>query len=320
MSFVPIKGNRILLLAKYWDWPDFDSKGIKSSSLHLSIHEIRSDLRVGSALWSFNGSVDGRFDIRHLELIKSTENELGITFWAPFDNHWKLFDVSTTETNTSNDFPLIESGRIDFDLKLKSKPEDDENLVILSPDMHILLNVDLENGRHNETIDIHYLDSGGTSFSFITCLSIPVAETEFSPEFAFSADGSTFAVSMEHGGVFVWDIRSKVPLQTYMEFPGPPEYSSQPRRFPHFRSGNLGKEILVFAEYDRDSPSAIIHVIDATSFEMEERLILKNEHGDWSSLFFDPCGGTLYAELHGTIYEWDLQKKEPGPEWWIGEE
>ena len=46
--------------------------------------------------------------------------------------------------------------------------------VIVSPDMHILLNVD---SRYNsETIDIHYLDSGGTNFSFVTRLSIPVAE------------------------------------------------------------------------------------------------------------------------------------------------
>ena len=28
------------------------------------------------------------------------------------------------------------------------------------------------------------------------------------------------------------------------------------------------------------------------------------------SLFFDPSGGTLYAELNGTLYEWDLQKND----------
>ena len=37
------------------------------------------------------------------------------------------------------------------------------------------------------------------------------------------------------------------------------------------------------------------------------------------ALFFDPSGRTLYAELNGTLYEWDVQKNEPGPEWWIGE-
>ena len=113
ISFVPIKDNRILLFAKYCDW------SITESYLHLSIHEIRSDHRVGPALWSFNDSIDDHFNIRDLVLIKSTENTLGITFWAPFDDHWKLFDISTTETDTSNNFPLIESGRIDFDLRFK---------------------------------------------------------------------------------------------------------------------------------------------------------------------------------------------------------
>ena len=51
--------------------------------------------------------------------MKSTKNALGITFAVQFDNHWKLFDISTAETDTSDKFPLIESGRIDFDLKLK---------------------------------------------------------------------------------------------------------------------------------------------------------------------------------------------------------
>ena len=52
---------------------------------------------------------------------------------------------------------------------------------------------------------------------------------------------------------------------------------------------------------------------------MEERLFLKHQNRHFVELFFDPGGGTLYAELDGTIYEWDLWKKEPGPEWWIGE-
>ena len=61
-------------------------------------------------------------------------------------------------------------------------------------------------------------------------------------------------------------------------------------------------------------------MIDATSFETEERLFLKYEGIQVNALFFDPSEGTLYAELSGTIYEWDLRKNEPGPEWWIGEE
>ena len=124
--FIPIKGNRILLFAKYSaeQW-----RRTPEHYLHLSIHEICSDRRVGPALWSFNGSTHGHFDIHDVELIKSTENALGITFWALSDDHWKLFDLSTTETDTLNNFPLIESGKIDFDLKsgLKS-PDDDESL------------------------------------------------------------------------------------------------------------------------------------------------------------------------------------------------
>ena len=112
MSFDRIKGNRILLGAIYFE----------HYYLHLSIHEIHSDHRVGPVLWSFNGSVDGHFNIRDLELVRSTENTLGITVWARFDDHWKLFDISATETDASNKFPLIELGRIDFDLEFKFKP------------------------------------------------------------------------------------------------------------------------------------------------------------------------------------------------------
>jgi hypothetical protein len=64
-------------------------------------------------------------------------------------------------------------------------------------------------------------------------------------------------------------------------------------------------------------------VIDATSFETEEMLELELErlarHKGVGALFFDPSGRTLYAEINGTLYEWDLQKNEHGPEWWIGE-
>jgi hypothetical protein len=69
----------------------------------------------------FNGSLDGHFDNYDLGPIKSTENALGITFAVRFIDHWKLFDISTTDTDASDNCPLIESGRIDFDLKLKSK-------------------------------------------------------------------------------------------------------------------------------------------------------------------------------------------------------
>jgi hypothetical protein len=117
--FVPIKGNQMLLFAEYFE------KINSESYLHLSIHEIRSNNRVSPALWSFNGSVDDHFDIDNLKPLKSTENALGITFGARFDNHWKLFDISTTDTDALDKFPLIESGRIDFDLKLNSRWEHD---------------------------------------------------------------------------------------------------------------------------------------------------------------------------------------------------
>ena len=133
--FVPIKINQILLLADYFDNTPF------RPYLHLSIHEIRSDNRVGSALWSFNGSVDGHFEVIDLGLIKATENALGITFRVRFNNHWRLFDISTTETDASDNFPLIESGKVDFDLKLKSKSVVDKSLG-LSKNFHaVVLNL-----------------------------------------------------------------------------------------------------------------------------------------------------------------------------------
>ena len=91
------------------------------SYLYLSIHEIRSNHRVGPALWSFNGGVASHFDIDDLVPISYTENAMGITFGVQFDDHWKLFDISTTDT--SDNFPLIESGRIDFDIMLYSELE-----------------------------------------------------------------------------------------------------------------------------------------------------------------------------------------------------
>ena len=62
-------------------------------------------------------------------------------------------------------------------------------------------------------------------------------------------------------------------------------------------------------------------MIDATSFEMEERLYIKYENQCLvRALFLDPGEGTLYANVEETIYEWNLRKNEPGPEWWIREE
>ena len=61
-------------------------------------------------------------------------------------------------------------------------------------------------------------------------------------------------------------------------------------------------------------------MIDVTTFETEETLVLNYGDNYVGALFFDPSEGTLYAELNGSIYEWDLRKNEPGPEWWIGEE
>ena len=122
-SFVPIKGNHTLLFAKYIE--------NLVHFLHLSIHEIRSDSRVGPALWSFNSRVPDHWNDSHLELIKSTKNPLAITFMVWFNDHWRLFDISTaTETEASNKFRLkVESGRIDVDLKIKGlKWAHDDNL------------------------------------------------------------------------------------------------------------------------------------------------------------------------------------------------
>ena len=67
-------------------------------------------------------------------------------------------------------------------------------------------------------------------------------------------------------------------------------------------------------------------MINSTSLEMEEILLLNSEelgktgmYKGVGALFFDPSGGTLYAEIDGAIYEWDLQKNKHNPEWWIGE-
>ncbi|EDR04723.1 uncharacterized protein LACBIDRAFT_330322 [Laccaria bicolor S238N-H82] len=327
ISFVPIKGNRILLFAKYLE------KITYKAYLHLSIDEIRADDRVGRALWSFNGSVDGHFNIDDLELIKSTRNPLGITFGVRFDDHCKLFDISTTDTDASDKFPLIESGKVIFALKLTSKSENDKSLVMLSPSGHILLNANLERNRRDETIDIHYSDSGrknNVDFSFITRISLPIAGVpkvlfQESPLLAFSADASRFAIAIGRRRVSVWDVRNKVPLKTFMEDPKSDDHDRHVRHL-QFSSGKLGKEALVFVERDHSSSLEIIHVIDATSFETEEILPLNLEElNDYERyigvglLFFETGGGTLYAELNGILYEWYLRKNNHGPEWWIGE-
>ena len=116
--------------------------------------------------------------------------------------------------------------------------------------MHILLNVDHTAKRDKETIDIHYLDPGGTNFSFVTCISTPHLGRlphVNPPAHAFSANGSKFAMAMACGGVSVLDIRNKVPLRTFME-PFKLAQRGQPHRFLQFSSGNSEKEVLVFLE------------------------------------------------------------------------
>ena len=93
----------MLLFAKYTE-TGYESYR-REPYLHLSIHEIRSDHRVGPALGSFNGTVDRHFDIREWVPIKSTENAFGVTFGLQFIDHWKLFDISTTDTDAFNKFP-----------------------------------------------------------------------------------------------------------------------------------------------------------------------------------------------------------------------
>ena len=126
--------------------------------------------------------------------------------------------------------------------------------VILSPDKRILLNTSVDRFRHNETVDIHYLDSGVTNdmnFSFVSRLSIPIPNVpeklHSGPRLAFSADGSKVAIGMDSGRVSVWDMRSKLPLKTFMEVPKP-SYNDRSVPFLQFSSGKLGKEALVFVE------------------------------------------------------------------------
>ena len=104
-------------------------------------------------------------------------------------------------------------------------------------------------------LDIHYSDSGRTNnmnFSFVTRMSVPIPEspgpwTYRGPFFAFSADGSKFAMVWGRGGGFVWDIRSRVPLKALMEDSKYNHDDVYIRRL-QFSSGKLGKEVLVLLE------------------------------------------------------------------------
>jgi WD40 repeat protein len=91
-------------------------------------------------------------------------------------------------------------------------------------------------------------------FSFVTHMSIPISWVEDLdikiinlryPELAFSTDGSKFAIVINGNRVSVWDIQSKVPLKTFMEFPKP-DPDDPPVQYLQFSSGNSEKEVLVF--------------------------------------------------------------------------
>ena len=70
-----------------------------------------------------------------------------------------------------------------------------------------------------------------------------------------------------------------------------------------------------------------IHLIDSTSFEIEETLDFKlgptskanRRFVEWSIVFFDPDGEMMYVEHDGSLYEWKLRAREVGLEWWLGE-
>ena len=110
--------------------------------------------------------------------------------------------------------------------------------------------MDMVDTQGNEMVDVHYLDPGGTKFSLVGRLSIPVTETvhNFPEAPAFSADGSKFAMGLACGGVSVWNVRNKVPLQTFTEVLCPWQKAMPYRRLLQFSSGNSGKEFLVFVE------------------------------------------------------------------------
>jgi len=85
-------------------------------------------------------------------------------------------------------------------------------------------------------------------------MSIPIPKCRLdsddnlrAPELAFSADGSKFAIVMNSNRVSVWDIRSQLPLKTFIEVPKFGKFPS-PVQCLQFSSGKLGKEVLAFVE------------------------------------------------------------------------
>ena len=94
------------------------------------------------------------------------------------------------------------------------------------------------------------MDSGGTTFSLVTCISFPAPPAQeqyllFAPELAFSGDGTKFAMAMVRG-VSVCDVQSKTPIKTFAEVP---KYGNGSRIGNlQFSSGKSGKEALVFVE------------------------------------------------------------------------
>ena len=97
--------------------------------------------------------------------------------------------------------------------------------------------------------DFRYSDLCGTNnvhSSFITHFhTSPHSEIPpfFPPTLAFSAYGFKFAMAMGCGRESVCDIRSKVPLKTFMQV----NYNRSVQCL-QFSSGTLGKEVLVFVE------------------------------------------------------------------------
>ena len=77
-------------------------------------------------------------------------------------------------------------------------------------------------------------------------MSIPITVPEDwaidvqDPTLVFSADGSKFAIVTHPGRVSIWDIRSKVPLKTFITVP-----ECNYVKYLQFSSGKLGKEVLV---------------------------------------------------------------------------
>jgi WD40 repeat protein len=124
--------------------------------------------------------------------------------------------------------------------------------VVLSPDRHILLHAN----QNSETIDVFYSGTGDTDnmdFSFVTHVSIPNPkgtnrkdERHGPPRIAFSADGAKFAALTSDGVVWVWDVRSKIPLKVFEA--DVPRDSQRPISGLQFSSGILGREVLVFKE------------------------------------------------------------------------